>query len=63
MVFSSSSGGLLNPAVTLARVFTDTYTGIPSAAAAFFIAAQLLGALVAVFLSTRLLSSIEPKGT
>ena len=33
MVFSSSSTGLLNPAVTLARVFTDTYTGISAAAA------------------------------
>jgi len=63
MVFSSSSTGLLNPAVTLARVFTDTFTGVPPAAAPVFIAAQLLGALVAVSLSTRLLSSLELKGT
>jgi glycerol uptake facilitator-like aquaporin len=63
MVFSSSSTGLLNPAVTLARVFTDSYTGIPPAAAPFYVAAQLLGALVAVSLSTRLLSPLEPKGT
>lgn len=63
MVFSSSSTGLLNPSVTLARVFTDTYTGIPPEAAPFFVAAQLLGALLAVSLSTRLLSPLEPKGT
>jgi len=62
MVFSSSSTGLLNPAVTLVRVFTDTFTGVPPATAPFFIVAQLLGALVAVFLSTRLLSRPEPKG-
>jgi glycerol uptake facilitator-like aquaporin len=60
MVFSSSSTGLLNPAVTLARVFTDTYTGIPAGAAPLFISAQLLGALTAVFLSTRLL--MRPNG-
>ncbi len=62
MVFSSSSTGLLNPAVTLARVFTDSFTGVPPSAAPFLMAAQLLGALVAVFLSTRLLSPPEPKG-
>jgi glycerol uptake facilitator-like aquaporin len=62
MVFSSSSTGLLNPAVTLARILTDTYTGIPPATAPVFIAAQLLGAFTAVFLSTRLLARPEPKG-
>ena len=60
MVFSSSSTGLLNPAVTLARVFTDTHTGIPAAAAPLFISAQILGGLTAVFVSTRLL--IRPNG-
>jgi glycerol uptake facilitator-like aquaporin len=60
MVFSSSSTGLLNPVVTLARVFTDTYTGIPAATAPVFISAQLLGALTAVYISTRLL--IRPSG-
>jgi glycerol uptake facilitator-like aquaporin len=60
MVFSSSSTGLLNPAVTIARVFTDTYTGIPAATAPVFISAQLLGALTAVYISTRLL--IRPNG-
>jgi glycerol uptake facilitator-like aquaporin len=62
MIFSSSSTGLMNPAVTLARVFTDTYTGIPFSAAPLFIVAQLLGGLTAVFLSTRLLAPFGPKG-
>jgi len=62
MVFSSSSTGFLNPAVTLARVFTDTYTGIPPTTAPVFVVAQLLGALTAVFISTRLLARPEPKG-
>jgi glycerol uptake facilitator-like aquaporin len=63
MVFSSSSTGLLNPAVTLARGFTDTYTGVPLEAAPLLISAQLLGALLALALSARLLSPLEPKGT
>jgi glycerol uptake facilitator-like aquaporin len=63
MVFSSSSTGLLNPAVTLARGFTDTYTGVPLEAAPLLIGAQLLGALLALALSTRLLSPLERKGT
>ena len=63
MVFSSSSTGLLNPAVTIARVFTDTYTGIPPATALVFISAQLLGALTAVYISTRLTGTPERKGT
>jgi glycerol uptake facilitator-like aquaporin len=63
MVFSSSSTGLLNPAVTLVRGFTDTYTGVPLGAVPLFIGAQLLGALLAVALSTRLLAPLEPKGT
>ena len=62
MVFSSSSTGLLNPAVTLVRGFTDTYTGVPLGAVPLFVGAQLLGALLAVALSTRLLSPLAPKG-
>ena len=58
--FSSSSTGLLNLAVTFARVFTDTCTGIPAATAPVFISAQLLGALTAVYIPTRLL--IRPNG-
>jgi glycerol uptake facilitator-like aquaporin len=39
-----------NPAVTLARSFTDTFSGIRPADAPWFILAQLAGALAATFL-------------
>ncbi|WP_336644977.1 aquaporin [Microbacterium sp. USHLN186] len=39
----TSSFGFLNPAITLARVFTDTYAGIAPASALLFIVAQLIG--------------------
>jgi glycerol uptake facilitator-like aquaporin len=62
MVFSSSSTGFLNPAVTLARSFTDSYTGISPTTAPLYVIAQLTGALIAVFLSTRLLAPPDLKG-
>jgi glycerol uptake facilitator-like aquaporin len=62
MIFSSSSTGLLNPAVTIARVFTDSYTGLAPNRALAFVGAQLAGGLTAVFLSTRILTPLDPKG-
>lgn len=43
----TASTSFANPAVTLARVFTDSFCGIAPASAPGFIAAQLLGALLA----------------
>jgi glycerol uptake facilitator-like aquaporin len=40
----SSSTSFANPAVTIARTFTDTFTGISPSAIGFFIVAQLLAA-------------------
>ncbi|MEV7341778.1 MIP/aquaporin family protein [Streptomyces sp. NPDC093544] len=40
----TSSTSFANPAVTVGRAFTDTFTGIAPASVAPFIAAQLLGA-------------------
>jgi glycerol uptake facilitator-like aquaporin len=62
MVLASASTGFLNPAVTVARMFTDTYTGIAAANVPGFLLAQLAGAAVAVSLSTRLSSTPDPKG-
>jgi glycerol uptake facilitator-like aquaporin len=45
----TSSTSFANPAVTLARAFTDTFAGIAPAHVAGFMAAQALGALAAVF--------------
>ncbi len=63
MVFSSSSAGFLNPAVTLARTLTDSYTGIAPSSTPGFIVAQVLGAVLAVVVATRLSPIPEPKGT
>lgn len=44
----TASTSLANPAVTLARAFTDTFSGIRPADVAAFIAAQLLGGGLAI---------------
>jgi glycerol uptake facilitator-like aquaporin len=61
-VFATSSTGFGNPTVTLARAFTDTFAGIDPVNVPVFIAAQLLGALVALGASTGLfpVQSVEP---
>jgi glycerol uptake facilitator-like aquaporin len=46
----TASTSFANPAVTLARAFTDTYAGIELSHVPSFIAAQLLGAALAVLL-------------
>jgi len=46
----TASTSFANPAVTIARSLTDTFTGIRPADAPLFILAQLLGALAATFL-------------
>ena len=40
-----------NPAITIARTLSDSYTGIAPAGAPMFIAAQFAGAIFAVFLA------------
>lgn len=44
----TASTGFANPAVTLARSLTDTFTGIAPASVPLFIAAQIAGAVAAV---------------
>jgi glycerol uptake facilitator-like aquaporin len=46
----TASTSFANPAVTIARSFSDTFAGIRPADAPFFIAAQFAGALAATFL-------------
>lgn len=45
-IFFTSSTAFANPAVTVARVFSDTFTGISVNSAISFIAAQVLGVLI-----------------
>jgi glycerol uptake facilitator-like aquaporin len=46
----TASTSFANPAVTIARAMTDTFSGIRPGDAPAFIAAQLIGALLAVSL-------------
>lgn len=48
IVFATSSTGFANPAVTIARIFTDTFTGIAPPSVWWFLIAQLLAGLAAV---------------
>lgn len=52
----TGSASFANPAVTLARVFSDTFTGIRAADAPAYVAAQLLAAVIAAILLPRLFS-------
>lgn len=57
----TSSMSFANPAVTIARVFTDTFAGIQAASAFPYIAAQVVGA--AVGLALILFLSRKPQST
>ncbi|WP_419842331.1 aquaporin [Candidatus Poriferisodalis sp.] len=46
--FFTSSTSFANPAVTIARMFSDTFAGIAPASAPLFIVAQFAGALCAI---------------
>ena len=47
IIFATPSTGFANPAVTVARMFTDTYTGISPESVPLFVIAQLLAAVAA----------------
>jgi glycerol uptake facilitator-like aquaporin len=53
----TASTSFANPAVTIARAFTNSFSGIAPAHAPAFIAAQLIGALLATLLSEWLFAS------
>lgn len=50
----TASTSFANPAVTIARAMTDTFSGIQPADAPYFILFQFLGAAFAVFVAARL---------
>jgi glycerol uptake facilitator-like aquaporin len=56
----TASTSFANPAVTVARAFTDTFAGIAHFGVPAFIAAQIVGALIAVLLSSWLF--VRPVG-
>jgi glycerol uptake facilitator-like aquaporin len=48
----TSSTSFANPAVTIARVFTDSFAGIDPASALWFVAAQIVGAALGALAAT-----------
>ena len=46
----TSSTSFANPAVNIARIFTDTFTGIAPVSVKYFIAGQIIGALLANYI-------------
>lgn len=58
----TSSTSFANPAVTIARAFSDTFTGIRPIDVLPFVAAQILGTFAAVFLFNWLLREEESPG-
>jgi glycerol uptake facilitator-like aquaporin len=50
-IFATSSTSFANPAVTIARVFTDSYTGIDPSSVAGFLVAHMVAALLAAILA------------
>jgi glycerol uptake facilitator-like aquaporin len=48
--FFTSSASFANPAITIGRIFSDTFAGIAPSSAPGFIAAQLIGAVIALLL-------------
>lgn len=58
--FFTSSTSFANPAITLGRMFSDTFAGIAPASAPGFIAAQLIGGALAIGLIRALYPDITP---
>ena len=59
--FFTSSTSFANPAITVGRMFSDTFAGIAPAAVPAFIVAQLLGGLVAIGVLRALYPDITPE--
>ena len=57
----TASTSFANPAVTVARSLTDTFSGIAPADMPFFIAAQLAAIVPAIYLARFLFSGSEQK--
>ena len=53
----TSSTSFANPAVTIARTFSDSFSGISISDTPYFIVAQMIGAFMALLLSQTLLKS------
>ncbi|MFD7321174.1 aquaporin [Streptomyces sp. NPDC059875] len=62
-IWFTSSGSFANPAGTVGRAFSDSFTGIAPASLPAFIGAQLLGTLLGLALAALLYGRSEPNGS
>ncbi|MEV7172868.1 aquaporin [Streptomyces sp. NPDC093224] len=62
-IWFTSSGSFANPAGTLGRSFTDSFTGIAPASLPGFVAAQLLGGVLGLALAALLFGTGRGTGT
>ena len=58
--FFTSSASFANPAITIGRMFSDTFAGIAPASAPAYIAAQIAGGVLAVGLIRALYPGVTP---
>jgi glycerol uptake facilitator-like aquaporin len=58
--FFTSSASFANPAITIARIFSNTFTGIAPASAPGYILAQLLGGTCAIIIVRVLYTDLTP---
>jgi arsenate reductase len=58
--FFTSSASFANPAITIGRMFSDTFAGIAPSSAPAFIAAQIIGGALAVVVIRALYPSLTP---
>jgi glycerol uptake facilitator-like aquaporin len=58
--FFTSSTSFANPAITIGRMFSDTFAGIAPASAPAFIAAQIVGGALAIGLIKALYPEVTP---
>jgi len=58
--YFTSSTSFANPAITIGRVFSDTFAGIAPSSVLGFLAAQLLGAAVGVLLAMLFVPRVAP---
>ncbi len=58
--FFTSSASFANPAITVGRMFSDTFAGIAPSSAPAFIAAQIIGGVLAIAVLTMLYPGLTP---
>ncbi|WP_455353013.1 aquaporin [Streptomyces sp. SYSU K217416] len=60
-IWFTSSGSFANPAATVGRAFTDSFTGIAPGSLPGFIAAQLAGAALGLVLAALIYGPVRPR--